>query len=106
MDINRAKRRERLRVARERGRHTEAEWQQMKDFFEGVCARCLGERGLINVERDHIIPLYHDDSSDGIDNIQPICAFCNISKGPERIDHRPKLAEFLGKDLPDEYKLK
>lgn len=105
MDINRAKRRDRLRVAREKGKHTEIEWKKMSDFFEETCVKCLGESGLNHIERDHIVPLYQG-GSDGIDNIQPLCAKCNSSKGPHITDYRAAAALFLNKTLPAEYKLK
>lgn len=103
---NRQKRQERLTLARQNGSHTKEEWEKMILFFESKCVKCFGTSGLANVERDHIIPIYQIGSSDGIDNIQPMCARCNASKGPEKIDYRPRLALFLEKDLPEQYKLK
>lgn len=105
MDINQIKRRDRLRIAREKGSHTKLEWDEMLDFFENTCVKCFGESGLYHVEKDHITPLYQG-GSDGIDNIQPMCARCNASKGPDRMDYRPQLSDLLGKELPNEYKLK
>lgn len=99
MDVNQKLRSQRMASARAKGSHSIQEWQQMKDFFEDTCAKCLGTSGLINVERDHIIPIYQG-GSDAINNIQPLCALCNSQKGPENKDWRPELAKFLNKDLP------
>ena len=35
--------------------------------------------------KDHIVPICHG-GSDSIDNIQPICIWCNKSKGGERFN--------------------
>lgn len=103
---NGQKRRYRLRLARIAGTHTSKEWEDMKKFFEYTCCRCGGESGLINVEKDHIIPLYHEGfSSDSIGNLQPLCALCNLQKGGEHIDYRPSLARKLSKTLPIAYQL-
>jgi 5-methylcytosine-specific restriction endonuclease McrA len=82
---NKEIRRERLRRARLKGTHTREEWLALKHKFQNRCVRCGTDE--YNVERDHIIPLYQD-GSDSIDNIQPLCARCNCSKGPEDIDWR------------------
>lgn len=105
MNINRINRANRLKGARLLGRHSKLEWQEMKEFFNYTCVKCYGESGLINVERDHIVPIYQK-GSDGINNIQPLCARCNASKGPENFDYRPFAAQKLNKQLPDIYKLK
>lgn len=76
---------ERLIAAREKGRHTDAEWNALREFCGLKCVRC-GADG--HQDRDHIKPIYQG-GSDGIDNIQPLCAKCNSSKGPEDVDHRP-----------------
>lgn len=62
-------------------------FKEMVMFFNNTCVRCEGESGLINVERDHIIPTYQGGDNN-ITNWQPLCAKCNASKGPERIDWR------------------
>ncbi len=76
---HRIRRAERMRAARKLGTHTKEEWIALKKEFNGKCVRCLGESGLINVERDHIIPVCLG-GSDAIFNIQPFCARCNSSK--------------------------
>lgn len=73
-------RRLRLKLARLRGQHTPEEWQALQVEFGGRCVRC-GVAGM-HLDRDHIKPIYQG-GSDGIDNIQPLCACCNASKGPE-----------------------
>lgn len=82
--------------------HTREEWLEMLDFFEHTCVKCLGESGLINVEKDHIIPLYLGGSN-GLDNIQPLCAKCNSSKGAETLDFRPNGAYYLHKQILRKY---
>ena len=76
----------------------------MKLFFENTCVKCYGNSGLLNVEKDHIIPLYQD-GSDGLDNLQPMCALCNSSKSAEKIDYRELAAKRLSKILPGKYKI-
>ena len=70
-----ATRRERLMAARKRGRHTRAEWLDMIAVFKGRCVAC-GRRGD-PICKDHIDPLCMEGSSDGIENIQPVCRSCN-----------------------------
>lgn len=100
--VNARKRQYRLTIAREKGRHTKKQWLEMVSFFENTCCRCLGESNLSYVEKDHILPIYMG-GSDGLDNLQPLCARCNSSKGNEQIDWRPQLAEILNKTLPKLY---
>jgi 5-methylcytosine-specific restriction endonuclease McrA len=76
-------RRERMTAARTKGTHTPEEWNELKRFFGHRCVRC--GRSDMALERDHIIPVYQG-GSDGIDNIQPLCAPCNASKGPENFN--------------------
>ena len=96
---NREKRSARLKAARRIGTHTKEQWQSMKDFF-AVCVICEGESGLINLERDHIIPLYQG-GSDSIKNIQPLCAKCNARKGADDIDHRTEYCDKHGIEMPE-----
>jgi 5-methylcytosine-specific restriction endonuclease McrA len=95
---------QRMAIARSKGKHTQIEWHDMKQYFKNTCAKCFGNTRLTHVEKDHIIPIYLG-GSDSIKNIQPLCAHCNSSKGPECFDYRPMLASFLGYDeLPLSYK--
>lgn len=75
----------------------------MKVFFRNTCCKCFGESKLVNVEKDHIIPLYQGGSNH-ITNLQPLCARCNSSKGKENIDYRQQLCDFLKIQLPSKYK--
>ena len=80
-------------LARQKGTHTKKQWQYLVEFF-GLCVKCFStDRHL---EKDHIIPVYQG-GSDGIENIQPFCAWCNASKGSESVDYRPAAALVLGK---------
>lgn len=76
---------QRLIAARKLGTHTEAEWYQLLAFCEGKCVRCGATDSLV---KDHIKPIYQG-GSDSILNLQPLCATCNRSKGPENKDYRP-----------------
>lgn len=80
----RERRRQRLEAARQRGTHTALEWEVMRRII-GCCARCGNDQ--CNLEKDHIVPL-HQDGSDALDNLQPLCARCNAGKGVEAIDWR------------------
>lgn len=95
---NAKKRRERMAAARLLGTHTKEEWLELKSFFN-VCVRCEGESGLINIEKDHIIPVYQG-GSDSIKNIQPFCALCNAKKGPDNTDYRKVYCEKHMIDFP------
>ena len=86
---NHAIRRTRMAAARALATHTREEWERMKVFCAHRCVRCGFQRGDLYVEKDHIKPVYQG-GSDGIDNLQPLCARCNVSKGPEGADHRPE----------------
>lgn len=74
----------RLAAARSNGTHSRAEWLEMLAFY-GQCVRCGSDK---DIKKDHIVPIFYEDASDSISNIQPLCGFCNASKGPEDTDHR------------------
>lgn len=80
----RRSRSENLRLAREKGRHTDLEWLVMKHLFK-VCVKCRDPAW--NIEKDHIRPICIG-GSDSIDNLQPLCARCNTSKTLDCTDYR------------------
>lgn len=99
----RTKRGERMHKARQKGTHTDEEWQKMLEFFDHTCVKCEGESGLINVEKDHIKPVYQG-GSDSIQNLQPLCARCNASEGPKVKDYRIEYCERHGLKMPEKWK--
>jgi 5-methylcytosine-specific restriction endonuclease McrA len=76
------------------GNHTSAEWLAMLDWFGNVCLKC----GTVeDITEDHVIPLTKGGSN-SIDNMQPLCRYCNVSKGNRSsADYRnaEQLAAFL-----------
>jgi len=59
------------------------EWEKLKEKYDNRCVRCGLED--YHLERDHIIPAYQGGLNE-LKNFQPLCAWCNSSKGPETID--------------------
>ncbi len=80
---NKRLRRLRLKLAREGGAHTDAEWNALCAEFGFRCVRCGSLPHIL--ERDHIVPIYRR-GTDAISNIQPLCGICNTSKGPEDVN--------------------
>jgi len=96
------KRGERMHNARQKGTHTDQEWQEMLNFFNHTCVKCEGESGLTNVEKDHIKPVYQG-GSDSIRNLQPLCARCNASEGPKVKDYRVEYCNRHDLAMPPEW---
>jgi 5-methylcytosine-specific restriction endonuclease McrA len=104
---NGRKRRGRLAAARKIATHSRLEWEVLKEIFQDTCVMC-GKKGT---EKDHIRPLYRG-GSDGIENLQPLCARCNCSKTgadkdmrdkayPRWREHYNKVVALLSARLPD-----
>lgn len=75
----------RMEAARSKGTHTDSEWRLLVDQLQHRCAAC-GLYGLsVPMQKDHIIPVYQG-GSDAISNLQPLCAACNASKGPDNFN--------------------
>ena len=82
----RKNRRNRLKIntVRELGTHTYADWELLKNKYNYTCPCCglsepfIGQKSKYLTE-DHIIPL-SKGGSDLIENIQPLCLSCNVSK--------------------------
>lgn len=60
------------------GLHSKQEWEDKKKEYENKCAVCRKRKKLT---KDHIIPIHEKDSTNYIDNIQPLCINCNSEKG-------------------------
>lgn len=77
---------QRLTDARGRGTHTTVEWAELQVLCGHRCVKCGNFEKIV---KDHILPIYRE-GSDSIENIQPLCDYCNSSKGSESIDYRPE----------------
>jgi len=67
------------------GSHTPKEWIDLLEKYNYTCLCC----GATNVKmtKDHIVPI-SKGGRDDINNIQPLCITCNISKHTRIIDYR------------------
>lgn len=74
-----AKRMRLLAEARERGTHTEAEWEALVRNHSGTCRHCGVRLNAYNGTQDHIVALARG-GSDAIDNLDYICWQCNQGK--------------------------
>lgn len=67
-----------------KGDLTDAQWQEVLDFYGRKCLLC----GSKNPTIDHVLPLlYGGDNTQ--QNVQPLCCECNSVKGNDCTDFRP-----------------
>jgi hypothetical protein len=59
--------------------HTFGEWQTLRAQYNFTCPCCGKKEPEIKLTEDHIIPL-SKGGSDNIENIQPLCLKCNVTK--------------------------
>lgn len=85
-DINHIREQAKIRAQRRRdtqknngGSFTRKEWELLKQKYEYKCAICGKQEPEIKLTKDHIIPVCKGGHSN-IDNMQPLCKKCNLSK--------------------------
>lgn len=66
------------------GTYTLSEWKELCDRYDNRCLKC-GEQKKLTV--DHVLPISLGGANT-IDNLQPLCDFCNKSKGAKHVDYR------------------
>ena len=59
------------------GSFTAKEWKSLCEKYDNRCL-CCGEKERLTV--DHVVPISKGGTSN-IENIQPLCMYCNSSKG-------------------------
>jgi hypothetical protein len=77
-------RRDRVRNAV--GSYTDGEWELLKIQYGFTCPCCHQAEPIIQLTRDHIIPLSRGGSN-FIENIQPLCKKCNVKKFTKTIKY-------------------
>jgi len=80
-------RRRRARELNAEGSFTEKEFKTILQFYHYRCCSCGTDLTKTDYHRDHIQPL-SKGGSDFIKNIQPLCAYCNLSKNTKHRDYR------------------
>lgn len=71
------------------GDFTADQWESLKARYNYTCLCCGKAEPTVKLELDHIVPVTSRGKHTE-DNIQPLCRFCNASKGARTIDYRPK----------------
>ena len=75
------------RLKKQRRRHagslTVADWELVLDVYGRACLKC----GKDEVTIDHVVPVSLGGANE-IWNVQPLCGFCNTSKGARTADYR------------------
>lgn len=65
-------------------KHTIGEWETLKAQYNFTCPGCGIKEPKIKLGKDHIVAL-SSGGSNNIENIQPLCARCNLLKGTKTI---------------------
>lgn len=92
--VNERVRKRNARISGLPGSHTLEDWKALCAKFQHRCV-CCGASGKLT--RDHIIPVTHPESSEWIENIQPLCRSCNAKKSNRDIvDYRFRSYRKLG----------
>ena len=89
----------RTRKTKTGGIYTTDEWYNLCEFYGFHCLMCHQEFSFNQLTIDHIKPISKGGSS-YIWNLQPLCLFCNSSKGNKEIDYRKTLPDWINRDGP------
>ena len=69
------------------GEFSTEEWRTLCAYYDFTCLCCGRREPEIKLTADHVVPLARGGTN-FIDNIQPLCLSCNMSKGVKTIDYR------------------
>lgn len=79
----------RAREANADGSYTAEEWRELCEQYDHTCLCCGKQEPEISLTVDHVVPL-SKGGTNNIDNLQPLCLTCNLSKATKIIDYRPQ----------------
>lgn len=77
----------RMRKLGNGGNHTLEQWLLLKEKYSYTCLSCGQKEPNIRLTEDRITPLIKKGTDD-INNLQPLCLPCNLSKHDKDIDYR------------------
>lgn len=86
-----AVRKERMARAENRGTHKQWEWWRLLCYYGKACVRCGSKE---RIHKDHIVPV-SKGGSNGLDNLQPLCQSCNLTKHDRAEDYRWDSGEWV-----------
>jgi uncharacterized protein YdaU (DUF1376 family) len=89
-----AGRADRVREAKAKGTHTEAEWAALLATFGFCCVKCGASGEGVELTKDHIHPIAKG-GNDAISNLQPMCQKCNSSRSGDVADFRASAMQRL-----------
>lgn len=80
------------------GQVSAQQWRSILKLFDGKCAKCGASD---NIHMDHVVPLAKGGSH-SVDNVQPLCATCNLRKHTKIEDYRGKFYRPLALSLDND----
>lgn len=73
------------------GTFTQQQWLDVCNQYNNQCLRCACNNCALTI--DHVLPI-SKGGTNTIDNVQPLCMACNLSKGTKHIDFRNQATTF------------
>lgn len=92
--------RRRVQLFSRPGHCSRKDWLAIFSFFEKACAYCALPLTDATATRDHVIPLFRDESTDWPHNNVPACSRCNSSKGGSNLIPWMAKRAYSGLDMP------
>ena len=66
-------------------------WELLKRMYDYTCPVCGRREPEISLTRDHIVAV-SDGGTSFVENLQPLCEYCNQQKGNQYAYYPPKIS--------------